>query len=307
MIPYTPTYTNEPELFPHGIALSGGATAEFLARVLSLEGDNESDSHPSIHRLFKSITENLYTLGSCGFLSGVSGVAWAIASANDHPLFAKCSTELVSELDNLLYRVAVSRHVDGLNPDRTLIGCMLYFLCRIQSGSNQSPYQLIAHKEALILMANDLQRCLVDSNLLNRPWKTLSMSQQKSLLSLLIISSVLYQTSLNPKLSLRMLFSLKFALMPDINYLVECPSHPFDRLWRYAVYQIGVATNDLSLTYEVNLWWEVQCAHDSTLSAVVNSSEIFRYLATFSTPKALRNLLPMLPDPRIALFLLINS
>lgn len=307
MIPYTPTYTNEPELFPHGIALLGGATAEFLARVLSLEGDNESDSHPSIHRLFKSITENLYTLGSCGFLSGISGVAWAIASANDHPLFAKCSTELVSELDNLLYRVAVSRHVDGLNPDRTLIGCMLYFLCRIQSGSNQSPYQLIAHKEALILMANDLQRCLVDSNLLNRPWRILSMSQQKSLLSLLIISLVLYQTSLNPKLSLRMLFSLKSALMPNINHEVECPSHPFDRLWRYAVYQIGVATNDLSITYEVNLWWKVQCAHDSTLPAVVNSSEIFRYLTTFSTPKALRNLLPMLPDPRIALFLLINS
>lgn len=307
MIPYTPTYTNEPELFPHGIALSGGATAEFLARILSLEGDNESDSHQSIHRLFKTITENLYTLGSCGFLSGISGVAWAIASANDHPLFAKCSTELISELDNLLYRVAVSRHVDGLNPDGTLIGCMLYFLCRIQSGSNQSPYQLIAHKEALILMANDLQRCLVNSNLLNRPWRILSMSQQKSLLSLLILSSVLYQTSLNPKLSLRMLFLLKSAIMPNINHEVECPSHTFDRLWRYTVYQIGVSANDLSLIYEVNLWWEGQCTRDSNLPAIVNPSEMLRYLTASSTPKALRSLLTMLADPRIALFLLMNN
>lgn len=137
------------------IGLYTGSTGSLLITLLqnSYRGTGGYED-PSL--FLEHIWQNIQSENHLSFDCGIPGIGWALEWCNQNQLLDINSDEVLSDIDDFLYRKTVYGSIQQL-PLMDLIGMSNYFYIRALSlNKGQSRYRHICHRECLLLVLEDI-------------------------------------------------------------------------------------------------------------------------------------------------------
>lgn len=137
------------------IGLYTGTTGSLLITLLQNSYQGAKDCvNPSL--LLEHIWQNIQSENLLSFDCGIPGIGWVLEWCNQNQLLDINSDEVLSDIDDFLYRKTVYGSIQQL-PLMDLIGVSNYFYIRALSlNKGQSRYRHICHRECLLLVLEDI-------------------------------------------------------------------------------------------------------------------------------------------------------
>jgi len=136
----------------------GNAGMAIVAYLMSSWDEGGYSALKSGAILLEKISENAGSVSDAGFANGLAGIGWAIEWLAQNKMLKGVNTdEVLSDVDDMLYRKTVASKQDEACLTTGAIGVAAYFIKRSRSrNAGVHRYRELCHQECISMLADDI-------------------------------------------------------------------------------------------------------------------------------------------------------